>query len=50
LSWTYGLRPQEIQARRPDLFPDVRRVYQVKRNLINRLQRDSVIQQLLMEG
>jgi RNA polymerase sigma factor (sigma-70 family) len=50
LSWTYGLRPQEIQARRPDLFPDVRRVYQVKRNLVNRLQRDSVIQQLLVEG
>jgi DNA-directed RNA polymerase specialized sigma24 family protein len=49
LSWTYGLRPQEIQARRPDLFPDVRRIYRVKRNLINRLQRDSVIQQLRTE-
>lgn len=49
LSWSYGLRPQEIQARHPDLFPDVRRIYRVKRNLVNRLLRDSVIQQLLTE-
>ncbi|MEJ2555992.1 MAG: hypothetical protein P8186_07155 [Anaerolineae bacterium] len=46
LSWTYGLRPSEIQARRPDLFPDVRRVYQVKRNILNRLQRDCEIRKL----
>jgi DNA-directed RNA polymerase specialized sigma24 family protein len=46
LSWTYGLRPSEIQARRPDLFPDVRRVYQVKRNILNRLQRDREFKKL----
>jgi DNA-directed RNA polymerase specialized sigma24 family protein len=49
LSWTYGLRPSEIQARRPDLFPDVRRVYQVKRNILNRLQRDCEIRKLVRQ-
>lgn len=40
LSWLHGLSPQEIQAHRPDLFADVRRVYRVKRKILNRLRRD----------
>lgn len=47
LGWAYELSPREIQACRPDLFADVGRVYQVKRNLLNRLLRDPFIQQLL---
>jgi DNA-directed RNA polymerase specialized sigma24 family protein len=46
LSWTYGLRPRQIQVRRPDLFPNVRRIYEVKRNIVSRLLRDPEIQQL----
>jgi len=46
-SWSYGLRPREIQARRPDLFPKVEHVYQVKRNILNRLRRDRKIQTFL---
>lgn len=50
LSWKYGLRPREIQARRPDLFPSVKRIYQIKRNISNRLMRDPLIQQLRAAG
>jgi DNA-directed RNA polymerase specialized sigma24 family protein len=49
LSWTYGLHPRQIQANRPDLFADVRRVYQVKRNILNRLLRDPEIRQLMSQ-
>jgi hypothetical protein len=46
LSWMHGLQPQEIQARRPDLFADATRIYQIKRNIVNRLARDPMIQRL----
>jgi DNA-directed RNA polymerase specialized sigma24 family protein len=46
LSWTHDLRPREIQARHPDLFPDPRRIHVIKRNMVNRLQRDPEIQHL----
>jgi hypothetical protein len=46
LSWMYDFRPREIQMRRPDLFPDARRVYQVKRNILKRLRRDPELRQL----
>jgi RNA polymerase sigma factor (sigma-70 family) len=46
LSWVEGLSPREIQARKPDLFSKVERVYQVKRNILTRLQRDPEIQKL----
>ena len=32
-------RPREIQARHPDIFPNVAAVYKAKRNLLERLQR-----------
>jgi hypothetical protein len=46
LSWLDGLSPREIQARRPDLFVNVRRVYRIKRNILERLLRDPKIQKL----
>jgi RNA polymerase sigma factor (sigma-70 family) len=49
LSWVYGMAPREVRARRPDLFPGVVRVYQVKRNILNRLLRDAAIQQMLKQ-
>lgn len=46
LSWMHGLQPHEIQASRPDLFPDATRIYQIKRNIVNRLARDPAIRRL----
>ena len=45
-SWVYGLKPSEIQAQHPDLFPDVQQVYRVKRNVLHRLSRDPEIQEI----
>ena len=39
-----GMPPREIQAERPDLFPDARNVYRVKENLVKRLQRDPALE------
>jgi DNA-directed RNA polymerase specialized sigma24 family protein len=39
-SCVYGLPPRAIQARHPELFPNVASVYTTKRNLFNRLQRN----------
>jgi DNA-directed RNA polymerase specialized sigma24 family protein len=39
-SCVYGLPPRAIQARHPDLFPNVASVYTTKRNLFDRLQRN----------
>jgi RNA polymerase sigma factor (sigma-70 family) len=46
LSWVYGLPPREIQARRPDLFPDVHQIYKIKHNILSRLRCDPGIQYL----
>ncbi|MCP4541423.1 MAG: sigma-70 family RNA polymerase sigma factor [Chloroflexi bacterium] len=40
LTYYYNLTPREIQAERPDLFPNARTVYRVKENLLKRLHRD----------
>lgn len=40
LSWFYGLPPRDIQAKYPHIFKTTQQVYQMKRNLINRLRRD----------
>jgi DNA-directed RNA polymerase specialized sigma24 family protein len=40
LTYRYDLTPREIQAERPDLFPDVRTVHRAKENLLKRLKRD----------
>jgi DNA-directed RNA polymerase specialized sigma24 family protein len=39
-SCVYGLPPRAIQARHPELFPNVASVYTTKRNLFDRLQRN----------
>ncbi len=39
-SYYHNLPPREIQGLRPDLFPNVQRVYRVKENLLKRLARD----------
>jgi DNA-directed RNA polymerase specialized sigma24 family protein len=41
-----ALPPRAIQARHPDIFADVIQVYRVKRNLVNRFQRNRELQQL----
>ena len=46
LNWRDALSPAEIQKCHPDLFPDVQRVYRVKRNILERLLRDPEIQNL----
>jgi DNA-directed RNA polymerase specialized sigma24 family protein len=48
-SLVYALPPRAIQARHPDMFADVMQVYRVKRNLINRFQRNRALQQLWQE-
>jgi DNA-directed RNA polymerase specialized sigma24 family protein len=48
-SMVYALPPRVIQARHPDMFADVLQVYRVKRNLINRFQRNRELQQLWQE-
>jgi DNA-directed RNA polymerase specialized sigma24 family protein len=48
-SMVYALPPRAIQARHPDMFADVLQVYRVKRNLINRFQRNRELQQLWQE-
>lgn len=47
LSLVRDLRPAEIQARRPDLFPTTADVYRLKRNVIERLRRSTRIQSFL---
>jgi DNA-directed RNA polymerase specialized sigma24 family protein len=48
-SLIYALPPRTIQARHPDMFADVMQVYRVKRNLINRFQRNRELQKLWEE-
>lgn len=40
LTYELGLKPAEIQAQRPDLFPSIKEVYQLTRNLLDRLRRN----------
>ena len=48
-SLVYALPPRAIQARHPDMFADVADVYRVKRNVINRFQRNRDLQRLWQE-
>jgi DNA-directed RNA polymerase specialized sigma24 family protein len=45
----YGLPPRAIQARHPQMFPDVGIVYSTKRNLFERLQRNPILSRLREE-
>jgi len=49
-SLVYALPPREIQARHPEMFADVAEVYRVKRNLINRFQRNRDLERLWRES
>lgn len=46
LTYYYGLAPREIQAERPDLFPNTRVVHRVKENLLKRLRRSQELKDL----
>jgi DNA-directed RNA polymerase specialized sigma24 family protein len=48
-SFVCDLPPRAIQVRHPDLFANVTMVYTIKRNLLNRLQRDCALRQLADE-
>lgn len=39
LMYDVGLKASEIQARRPDLFPEIGQVYRLTRNILDRLSR-----------
>jgi hypothetical protein len=45
--WKLGFKPAELQARRLDLFPNVKEVYTTLRNLKDRLKRNPDIQRYL---
>ena len=45
----YALPPRAIHARHPNMFASVAEVYRVKRNLINRFQRNRDLQRLWRE-
>jgi hypothetical protein len=47
LSFIAGLSPREILARHPERFTDVFDVYRAKRNMIERLRRNTSVQALL---
>lgn len=47
LSFARGLKPADVQARHPDLFPSVADVYRVKRNLLERLRRSPQVRAFL---
>ena len=48
-SYVYGLSPQVILERHPDLFADVAEIYTTKRNLLSRLKLCPEIRQLYRE-
>lgn len=50
LSFALDLKPNQIQARHPDLFRSVADVYRVKRNLVERLRRSPDLQAFLGAG
>jgi DNA-directed RNA polymerase specialized sigma24 family protein len=50
LTYGVGLRPAEIQACRPDLFPTVREVYRVTRNVLDRLRRSAALREWWANG
>lgn len=41
-----GVKPRDIAARHPDVFPDVSEVYRVKRNLLDRLRRHPILRNM----
>jgi DNA-directed RNA polymerase specialized sigma24 family protein len=50
LVFKLDLKPRDIAARFPKLFPDVSEVYRVKRNLLDRLRRDPILRRIRENG
>jgi DNA-directed RNA polymerase specialized sigma24 family protein len=46
-SFVLGLKPREINAQWPDAFRDVKEVYRVKQNVLERLGRDTALRGIL---
>lgn len=46
-SFVLGLKPGEIYQERPDLFGDINEVYNVKRNVLSRLSRNTDLRQTM---
>jgi DNA-directed RNA polymerase specialized sigma24 family protein len=46
-SFLYDLKPSEIYAANPDRFESLEELYRVKRNLLNRMRRNPMLQQFL---
>lgn len=49
LSFARDMKPAEIVARHPELFPSVSDVYRIKRNVIERLRRSAEIRGFLVQ-
>lgn len=49
-SFVLALKPREVCAEFPDAFSDVKEVYRVKQNVLDRLRRDATLKELLGEG
>ena len=48
-AFALGLKPRQILENRPGLFADVREIYRVKENVLDRLRRDAELQTLLSD-
>ena len=46
-SYVLDLKPAQIYEQHPDLFQDVREIYQIKENVLARLRRDQELRELL---
>ena len=46
----YALPPLAIQARHPDMFPDLGEIYRLKLGLLQRLQRNQTLVQLCLDA
>jgi RNA polymerase sigma factor (sigma-70 family) len=49
LTYVVGMKPAEVQAHRPDLFPTIQEVYRSTRNVLDRLRRSQRLRAWLVE-
>jgi RNA polymerase sigma factor (sigma-70 family) len=49
LTWELGMKSAEVQAARPDLFPSIKDVYSITRNIKDRLARSAELARWLRE-
>ncbi len=50
LTYEIGLKPAQIQAQRPDLFPSIKTVYQTTRAILDRLRRNAELRSWIEQG